>query len=411
MIIRRVFFYFIMWNVSFLWAQNAELKGRVINTWSHEPISNAEIKIGGTLLKTITNVDGEFSFLNIELPLGEQRIVVLSPNYLPQHIAIILTSGKTINLDPILLQIDLSLLDGQVGVVSLSESELNQEDGTVSNISGLLQASRDVFLKAAAYDFSATFFKPRGLDNAHGKVFINGLEMNKQFNGRPQWANWGGLNDVQRNREFSMGLYANDYTFGDIAGSTNIVMRASQYRKGGRISIASANRSYQGRVMATYHSGLTSRGWAFSVSAAKRYGEEGFVDGTPYHADSFFFSVEKKLGENQSVNVTTFYTPNRRGRSTAVTEEVYNLKGIRYNPNWGYQGNKIRNSRIREVKEPIVLLNHYWQISEKTKLNTNSGYQFGAISNSRIDANGTQLVETSNGQPFFIGGARNPLGN
>ena len=67
--------------------------------------------------------------------------------------------------------------------------------------------------------------------------------MNKQFNGRPQWSNWGGLNDAQRNREFSMGLKANDYTFGGLAGTTNIVMRASQYRKGGRVSYAAANRS------------------------------------------------------------------------------------------------------------------------------------------------------------------------
>ena len=70
---------------------------------------------------------------------------------------------------------------------------------------------KDVFLNAAAFDFSATFFRPRGLDNANGKVLINGIEMNKQFNGRPQWGDWGGLNDVQRNREFSMGLKASNF--------------------------------------------------------------------------------------------------------------------------------------------------------------------------------------------------------
>jgi len=103
-----------------------------------------------------------------------------------------------------------------------------------------------VFLNAAAFDFSSTFFRPRGLDNANGKLLINGIEMNKQFNGRPQWANWGGVNDVQRNQEFSRGLSPSDYTFGDLAGSTNLTMRASKYRKGGRVSVASANRSYRG---------------------------------------------------------------------------------------------------------------------------------------------------------------------
>ncbi|WP_431159516.1 hypothetical protein, partial [Winogradskyella poriferorum] len=71
--------------------------------------------------------------------------------------------------------------------------------------------SRDVFLHAAAFDFSATFFRPRGLDKANGKVLINGIEMNKQYTERTQWGNWGGLNDVHRNQEFSMGISPNDY--------------------------------------------------------------------------------------------------------------------------------------------------------------------------------------------------------
>ena len=34
------------------------------------------------------------------------------------------------------------------------------------------------------------------------------------------------------------------------------------------------------------------------------------------------------------------------------------------------------------------MLNHYWDFSEKTAINTNIAYQFGKISNSRIDYNG-----------------------
>ncbi|MEM7084780.1 MAG: carboxypeptidase regulatory-like domain-containing protein [Bacteroidota bacterium] len=408
---QRISLYFTLFSINLIWAQNVELTGRVLNIWSHEPIPKVKVSIEGTLFETLTNTAGLFSFKNLKLPLGEQRVLVAFEDYVSQRIPIVLVAGKTVHLDPILLQVDLSRVNERIGLVSISDSELNQDDGTVYNISGLLQASRDVFLRAAAFDFSSTFFKPRGLDNSFGKVLINGLEMNKQFNGRPQWSNWGGLNDVQRNREFSMGLDANDYAFGDVAGTTNIIMRASRYRQGGQVSIASANRSYRARIMATYHSGLTRKRWAYSVSAARRSGTEGFVDGTPYNANSFFLSVEKKLGKAQSFNITAFYTPNERGRSSAITQEVYDLKGLRYNPNWGYQENRIRNSRIREINEPVVLLNHYWDISEKIQLNTNLGYQFGTISNSRIDANGTQLIETLDGQSFFIGGARNPLGN
>jgi hypothetical protein len=397
------------WSVS-LSAQEAIVKGRVIDSDATEPVPNVAVRILSSVFTTETDGTGTFLISGLELPQGEQVLTVTKSGYVTKKIRIVIQNGVTINLDPILFSIDLTEIESQIGIISLSDGELNQDDGTSFNISGLLQASRDVFLNAAAFDFSATFFRPRGLDNANGKVLINGIEMNKQFSGRPQWGNWGGLNDAQREREFSMGISASEYSFGDIAGTTNIVMRASQYRRGGRVSYASANRSYLGRVMGSYNSGLLASGWAYSVLASRRYGDEGYQDGTLYDANSFFVSVEKKLNISHSLNLSAFYTPNRRGRSKAITREARDLKGIQYNPNWGFQDGEIRNSSIREVEEPVIMLNHYWDVSDKTNINTNVGYQFGKIGSTRVDNGGTRLLVV-NGQETYLGGARNPFGN
>ena len=394
-----------------LQAQEAIIKGRVVDSHSSEIISKVQIHILSSGFETETNDKGLFEFSNTDFPQGEQVLIISKINYITQSILITIQNGKTINLDPILLDIDFTELESQIGVINLSDSELDGDlGGAATNVSGLLQASRDVFLNAAAYDFSATFFRPRGLDNAYGKVLINGIEMNKQFNGRPQWGDWGGLNDVQRNREFTMGLKANDYTFGGLAGTTNMVMRASKYRKSGRISFATANRSYRGRIMASYHSGISKKGWAYSFLASRRFGDNGYIDGTLYDSNSFFASIEKVINRNHSLNFTAFYTPNRRGRSTAITQEVKDLKGIRYNPNWGFQNEDKRNSRIRNIKEPVFMLNHFWKINEKTSLNTNMAYQTGSIGNTRVDYGGTRLVIVD-GQETYLGGARNPAPN
>ncbi|NNE32277.1 MAG: TonB-dependent receptor [Winogradskyella sp.] len=382
------------------------VKGSVLDGTTGEPIPDVTITIEETGQTTQTNASGEFSFAS-NVPLGEQVLKVEKVGYVTKRYPIIVNEGQTVDISGMTLDYDQSDKK-DLFVISISDDNLNSEDdGLTDNISGLLQASRDAFLNAAAFDFSATFFRPRGLDNANGKVLINGIEMNKQFNGRPQWGNWGGLNDVQRNQEFSMGMSANDYNFGDLAGTNNIIMRASKYREGGRVSYASANRSYTGRVMASYSSGLLKGGWSYSVLGSRRYGNEGFIDGTLYDANSLFVAVEKQLNENHSLNFTGIYASNRRGRSTAITEEVFNLKGREYNPFWGYQNGEIRNSRIREINEPILMLNHYWDISSKVRLNTNVAYQFGEIANTRIDNNGTRLVVT-NGESAYIGGARNP---
>jgi hypothetical protein len=387
-------------------AQLTTVKGTVRDATTGEPIPDATITIESSLLTAKTNALGEF-ILTENLPLGEQILKVEMIDYATKRFPIVINEGGIINLDTITLEYDPSDKKDMF-IISISDDNLLGDDnGLVDNISGLLQSSRDVFLNAAAFDFSATFFRPRGLDNANGKVLINGIEMNKQFDGRPQWGNWGGLNDVQRNQEFTQGMTANDYNFGDLAGTNNIVMRASSYRKGGRISYAAANRSYTGRIMGSYSSGLLNNGWAYSVLVSRRFGNEGFVEGTLYDANSFFAAVEKKINDKHSINFTGIYAQNRRGRSTAITEEVFRLKGREYNPFWGELNGEIRNSRMREIEEPIFMLNHYWDISSKTRLNTNVGYQFGEIANSRIDNGGTRLVEF-NGQEIYVGGARNP---
>ena len=396
-----------IFSVFTAFSQQTIIQGSVKEAVTFEPISGVTITIEETQQSVVTDENGEFRFSGT-VPLGDQMLRVSKDGYVTKRYPIVVNEGSTVNITDMTLEVDPSDASDAF-VISLSDDELNgDDDGFTDNVSGLLQSTRDVFLNAAAFDFSTTFFRPRGLDNANGKVLINGIEMNKQFNGRPQWANWGGLNDVQRNREFTMGMSANDYTFGDLAGTTNIIMRASKYREGGRVSYATANRSYTGRIMASYSSGLKKGGWSYSILASRRFGNEGFIDGTLYDANSFFVAVEKQINAKHSINFTGMYAQNRCGRSTAVTDEVYRLKGREYNPFWGEQDGDIRNSRVREIEEPILMLNHFWNISEKTTLNTNVAYQFGKIGNTRIDNGGTQLEVGPDGQVSYIGGARNP---
>src|SRR5690606_21153106 len=87
-----------------------------------------------------------------------------------------------------------------LSVITLSDDELSDDVGGADNISGMLQSSQDVFQRTAAFEFSSSFFRIRGMDSENSTMLINGVEMNKMFDGRPQWSNWGGLNDVMRNQ-------------------------------------------------------------------------------------------------------------------------------------------------------------------------------------------------------------------
>ena len=389
-------------------AQETTIRGFVVDAITFEPIENVKVVLDGTTYETNTSATGSFVFSSEDIPGGNQILVFSKSGYSSLRLPVIIIESTIKNLDLIPLEFDMLREQMLLGAISLSDAQLSEEEGNVDNVAGLLQASRDVFLNAAAFDFSQTFFRPRGLDSEYGKVYINGIEMNKIFTGRPQWSNWGGLNDVQRNQGVSTATVPSEVGFGGLAGTTNIIMRASAYGKGGRVSYAMANRSYTGRIMATYNSGELEGGWAYSVSASRRFASEGFIDGTAYDANSLFISAEKKINGSHSLNFSGCYTPNFRGKSSANTQEVYDLKGQQYNSFWGYQNGEIRNSRYREIEEPVVMLNHFWKLSRHTQINSNLAYQFGKIANSRIDFGGTRLVSQPNGQESFVGGGSNP---
>ncbi|WP_317198446.1 carboxypeptidase-like regulatory domain-containing protein [Salegentibacter lacus] len=405
----KFFFFLLILGLRFSasFAQEISLRGKLVDAQTYKELPGAKLLIEGSVFEAISDENGDFLFTSEELPFGEQVLKITLSDYKELRLPVVIEAETNKDLGLMLMQPILTDYANQIGTISLSDAELDEDEAHIDNLSGLLQASRDVFLNAAAFDFSQTFFRPRGLDSEHGKVLINGVEMNKIYTGRPQWSTWGGLNDVQRNQVFSMGLSPSQVSFGGLAGTTNIIMRASKYAKGGKASIAAANRSYNGRLMATYGSGELKNGWAYAISGSRRFAKEVYVDGTLYDANGFFISVEKTFNEKHSLNFTGFYTPNIRGKSSPNTAEVFELKGRKYNAYWGYQDGEMRNSRIREIKEPILMLNHFWKLSEKVSISNNFAFQFGKTGNSRIDFGGTRLAEI-NDQSSYVGGGTNP---
>ncbi|WP_396602812.1 carboxypeptidase regulatory-like domain-containing protein [Algibacter sp. R77976] len=382
-------------------AQQTLIKGSVVDAIVFQPIEGVTVTIQDSELTQLTNALGVFTFQE-NIPLGEQILSISKIGFITKRYPITVDEGETVNITDMVLERDTSQT-ADLFTITLSDDELNDDVSGADNISGLLASSLDIFQRTAAFEFSSSFFRVRGLDSNNGSVLINGIEMNKTYNGRPQWSNWGGLNDVLRNQELTWGLTPSNYNFGGVLGSTNMNVRASKARPGSRLTYSSSNRSYTNRLMATHASGLLKNNWAYTVSIGRRWGNEGYQDATSYSSNSFFTSVEKKINDKHSINLTTMYSPNRRGKSSPNTQEIFDLKDIKYNEYWGWQDGEKRNSRIKEVSEPIMMLNHYWSLNSKTTLNTNIGYQFGKLSNSRLDYNGTDLIDG-----FPQGGGANP---
>jgi hypothetical protein len=264
-----------------------------------------------------------------------------------------------------------------------ADSDLEQQD-----VSALLQSSRDVFTQFASFQFGVGRYRMRGYPAENQLVMINGVNVNNVETGFSSWSNWGGLNDVTRYVETRFGNVASRYGFSGAGGYTNIDSKASSFRKGSRVSYSSANRIYANRIMLTHSTGLMQNGWAITVSASSRWGNQVYIPGTYFNASAFYLSVDKKINDKHTINFTGFGAPIEQGRLAAETKEVYELAGSNfYNSQWGYQDGKVRNASVGKVSRPMLLLSHIFNINSHSKLTTSLIYNFGKSSLSGLNWN------------------------
>jgi len=260
------------------------------------------------------------------------------------------------------------------------------------DVSGLLQSSRDVFLNVAGFNFSAARYRFRGYSSENMQVMMNGIPMNDRESGWAIWAYWGGLNDITRYPENRAGISSAQMGFGGVGGFSNINLRPTAVRKGTRVSYALTNRTYRQRAIVTHSSGMQENGWAYAVSGAFRYSQEGYVDGSSFNGGSYFASVMKKINDKHSLTLSGFGAPTVQARQGISVQEAYTLTGDNfYNPYWGYQSNADgtdstkRNARVRDNHKPYVFLTHDFKISSKKKLTTTVYGVFGKTANSNLN--------------------------
>jgi len=368
-----------------LFSQLATIRGKIVEEQTDNPMVGVEVK---TLSASVfTDFEGQFE-LQLSANSAEVVLTLVKGGYQTLEIPVRIDGRANVSIGTKRLRSEENLgqIAGEEIIPTITLSTDDQNSAGAQSISGILTASRDRFVNTIGSVFGPYRFNFRGYRSEHTMMFLNNIPVNDPENGGVFWSKWGGLNDVLRNRTIEVGLGSNAYSVGSVGGATAIDTRASTQRQQTRISYALSNRSYDHRAMATHSTGLLPGGWAMTVSASRRWAQEGFQDGTFYDAYSYFLSVDKKLGDNHLLNITAFGSPNKRGRSGAATQELYDLAGTNYyNSYWGYQEGEKRNSRVSDTHQPMAILRHDWTIGDNTTLTTSLAYQGGRYGSTAID--------------------------
>ena len=364
------------------------LKGIVLSEDGNQPIPGAVVTLENQNISTTTNANGEFQLLFLE-PIDEE-VVITSSQFLPKVLVVSLKENTINDLGQVAVKPDAQADMKNDVVIQLADTDLEDDEGRNQNMVSTTSTRNDVFTNHVAFTFSAARFRTRGFDNTFNQTYINGVNFNGLERGTFNFSSLGGLNRITRQRDDALSLQTTAYGFGDLGATSNILMNASRFAQGWHVGLAAANRNYKGRVTATYASGLLKSGWAFAAALAWRYSpvidKKGIIgEGSGYNSFGYFFSAEKIFNANHSLNILTFGAPTQRGQNLAVTQEVYDLTGsIYYNPAWGYQNGKVRNSRIVKSFDPTVIANYEWK-TEKHNVKVGLGLHYSRYSNSALN--------------------------
>ena len=371
------------------------LVGRVL-TPEQQAIEGVVVTLANQGMTTTTNAEGKFSLTYLEAI--DEDVIIEAVGYISDIVMVELKENQLNDMGDIVLQTDIVREAQEEVLLNLSEMDLNDDEGKSQSFSSASSASQDVFNSTVSFAWSNARYRGRGYEQTYESNYIEGLSFNSAERGQFNFSAMGGLNDATRYKEVVEGIEANNFSFGSIGQATNYLQSATNYAQGWKVGLAATNRNYKGAARATYSSGLLENGWAFAAQLAWRYSPyidvKGRIgEGITYSSVGYFFTAEKQWGKDMSLSLITFGAPTMRGQSAALTQETFDLTNQynknswgynNYNPYWGYQGGKVRNSRIVHTYDPTAIASFDWKINEENHLKVAAGYHYSFYSNSAL---------------------------
>ena len=109
--------------------------------------------------------------------------------------------------------------------------------------------------------------------------------------------------------------------------------------------------------------------WSLATTLTARTGNDLHIEGLFGNSLEFNAIATKSWSNRHTISMAIFAKPQMRSTRLASTAEAFRLTGNNlYNPVWGYQNGKVRNSRIRREFLPTAFVGYEGKIAERTRL-------------------------------------------
>jgi iron complex outermembrane recepter protein len=388
-------------------AQNT-IQGTIVNEQGNA-LQKVIVQLATTNSEILTDISGKFS-INTELSAG--RILIFSDDFDSRMIPFSMGSQKSIDLGNVVLETAIQNLQETVvtakGIVDLEENrktpiastnitakEIQDKVGN-SDLPELLKSTPSVQnVRGGGFGDGQMFL--RGFDQTNTAFLLNGQPINGMEDGKMYWSNWSGVTDIANGIQVQRGLGSSKLAISSVGGTTNILIKTVDMKKGGNVSVTGANNNYF-KTSAYYSTGLNEKGWAFSGMLAGWQGD-GYMNNTAGKGQTYFMSIGYKPNEKHVFNFLVTGAP--QWHAAAGTQKLgdYVSNGFRYN-SWNSKiGNEIYPGGRNYYHKPIANLTWDYSINSTSSLST--------VAYGSIGRGGFASVISSAGKPLYARGSYN----
>ena len=316
-----------------------------------------------------------------------------------------------------------------VAYTNVSKEEMEVRLGS-QDIPMILNTTPSVYATQQGGGAGDARINVRGFNQRNVAVMINGVPQNDMENGWVYWSNWDGVGDATSSIQMQRGLSAVNLATPSIGGTMNIITDPAAMEKGGKFKQEVGEAGFL-KTTLNYNTGLINDKLALSGTIVRKTGD-GLIDATWTDAWAYYVGGSYAVNEDNRFELYAIGAPQRHGQNLykqniatysqelaedigwtppvttedgtvtangvgydpsafAEGEKFETEKGRFFNQNWApvsstYKGQQywymygarttdryspdFLNERENFFHKPLVNLNHFLTINDKTRLSS-----------------------------------------
>ena len=385
------------------------------------PLEGANVVLVGTDLGDTANEAGAYAMLSV--PAGTYDLTASFIGYSPVTKTIVVgdegvTTHFILEVGGLALS-DVEVLASRasdktpVAYTNVTKEEFETRLGS-QDIPMILNTTPSVYATQQGGGAGDARINIRGFNQRNIAVMINGVPQNDMENGWVYWSNWDGVGDTAASIQVQRGLSAVNLATPSIGGTMNIITDPTSFEKGGKFKQEAGEGGFM-KTTFNYNTGLMLNDkLALSGTIVRKTGD-GIIDGTWTDAWAYYLGASYAVSDKQRFELYAIGAPQRHGQNlykqniaTYSQELAGDIDG--YDTDAFAEGNKFEteagrffnqnvapidpsytgkqywymyganttnryssnflNERENFFHKPLVNLNHFLELNDKTRLSS-----------------------------------------